>query len=299
MPTDNCQTTTVTMTATETARTAQAASGTNTTHDGAHGNGPQSQGMIDANMSTIVNGFGSLGINGLPAIPGMVPMAMPDGRIVHVATNYPGSGVPGSGIPAFGYAPAPEQYSAGYGPPYLTHGGYQNGPLFALGPYTPGRAGITHDRADASLRDVPSLDIRRSSYSTNESTPATPFLGSMASRDQGARVTVFDRSTYTTPSPQQVATTEGLQEPKSAVLDSLLERFPRIPEAVPAVFTPPENMRTLEQSLVSPIAGNRNVYIRGLHPYTDDNLLLKYAERFGKVETSKAIIDSSTSACKG
>ena len=58
-------------------------------------------------------------------------------------------------------------------------------------------------------------------------------------------------------------------------------------------------MRTLDQSLHNPIKNNRNVYIRGLHPNTDDETLAQYAARFGKVETSKAIIDTATGACKG
>jgi hypothetical protein len=41
------------------------------------------------------------------------------------------------------------------------------------------------------------------------------------------------------------------------------------------------------------------VYIRGLHPTTDDELLLRYTQRFGDVETSKAIIDTGSGACKG
>jgi hypothetical protein len=158
--------------------------------------------------------------------------------------------------------------------------------------------------------EVPALANRRSSYSTNESTPATPFYGSTASRDASAHVTVFDRgsSAYTTPSPSQI-TSAGLiaqgkefpaaQPPMDRDLEEMLERAPRIPEAVPAVFTPRENMKTLEQSLVNHIPGNRNVYIRGLHPTTDDSLLLQFAERFGRVETSKAIIDTTTGACKG
>ncbi|KAI1409605.1 hypothetical protein F5Y13DRAFT_203279 [Hypoxylon sp. FL1857] len=269
-------------------------------HDGASNNGVQSHAIIDANMSAMVSQFGGLGINGVPHIPGMIPMATPDGRIIQVATNYPAPAIPAPGmsahgIPTLGYTPGqPDAYSVPYGTHYLPPGGY-NAPLYAIAPYTPARAGIAHERTDTSSRDLPGLDIRRSSYSTNESTPATPFLGSMASRDQGPRVTVFDRSTYNTPSPQQVVATEALQEPKSPLLD----REPKIPFAIPAVFTPQENMKTLEQSLVNTIPGNRNVYIRGFHPTTDDALLLKYAERFGTVETSKAIIDSSTGACKG
>ncbi|KAI0387848.1 hypothetical protein F5Y04DRAFT_286813 [Hypomontagnella monticulosa] len=290
----------------------EAAPGTHQTtqaHDNANGHNTQNPAIVD--MNAVMNQFGGLGINGVPPIPGMIPMATADGRIVHVAANYPAHAVPAPGIPAhgvaaFGYPPQAEAYPAPYGPygpyaapagaPYLSApAGYQHHPVYAISPYTPGRTGIAHERSDTGSRDVPALDIRRSSYSTNESTPATPFLGSMSSRDQGARVTVFDRSTYTTPSPQQIMPADPLQEPKSPLLD----REPKIPFAVPAVFTPPENMKTLEQSLVNTIPGNCNVYIRGLHPNTDDALLLKYAERFGTVDTSKAIIDSNTGACKG
>ena len=58
-------------------------------------------------------------------------------------------------------------------------------------------------------------------------------------------------------------------------------------------------MKSLDQSLDNRIPGNRNVYIRGLHPTTDDELLYLFASRFGAVETSKAIIDTGTGACKG
>ncbi|KAI0889000.1 uncharacterized protein GGS22DRAFT_184577 [Annulohypoxylon maeteangense] len=263
-------------------------------HDGANDNGIQSHAVAEANMNAMMNQFGGLGINGIPHIPGMMPMTTQDGRIIQVAISPSmASGVPTYGIPTLGYAPAqPEGYAGGT--PYIVQPGYAN-PAHMYFPYTPSRTGMSHERTETSSRDVPGLDIRRSSYSTNESTPATPFLGSMASRDQGPRVTVFDRSTYTTPSPHQIVAAEALQEPKSPLLD----REPSIPFAIPAVFTPAENMKTLEQSLVNPLPGNRNVYIRGFHPTTDDTLLLKYAERFGKVETSKAIIDASTGACKG
>jgi RNA recognition motif-containing protein len=84
-----------------------------------------------------------------------------------------------------------------------------------------------------------------------------------------------------------------------AILEELSNRKPAIPKAVPAVFTPPGQMKSLEQSLENRIPGNRNVYIRGLHPTTDDELLFLFASRFGAVETSKAIIDTGTGACKG
>ncbi|KAI5868465.1 hypothetical protein GGS23DRAFT_602243 [Durotheca rogersii] len=256
-----------------------------------NGNGHQGPTIVDPNINAVMNQFGGLNISTPHTISGMVPYATPDGRIVF-ASSYPTAGVP-----AFGYGAAPDGPSASFGNAYLPQGNFQ--PLmshYPVVPYTPaGRSGAIHEHSEAGSGAIPALDNRRSSYSTSESTPATPFFGSMASRDHGTRVAMLDRSTFTTPSPQQIVAASGVRESKSPLLD----RHPSIPFAVPAIFTPRKNMKTLEQSLVNPIPGNRNVYIRGLHPTTDDELLLKYAERFGKVETSKAIIDAATGACKG
>ncbi|ELQ44702.1 sporulation-specific protein 5 [Pyricularia oryzae Y34] len=170
-----------------------------------------------------------------------------------------------------------------------------------MGPSTPRNVAAAH-----VPRELPTLENRRSSYSTSatESTPATPFFGAAGDRAHGARVLSTDRSTFTTPSPQQVLSSAVLgsisakptpvQDPE---LDRLLMQDPAIPRAVPAVFT--DHVKTLEQCLENRISGNKNVYIRGLHPTTDDDLLLRYASRFGEVEQSKAIIDTSTGACKG
>ncbi|KAI8685890.1 RRM domain-containing protein [Fusarium keratoplasticum] len=160
---------------------------------------------------------------------------------------------------------------------------------FPLMPFTPGRANAVHTRAD-------------------QSAPATPFYaGGVAHQENGPRVASLDRSAYTTPSPQQLglmpahaeASKSKLSPMSERALDELLEKKPSIPKAVPAVFTPAAQMKGVEQSLQNPIPGNRNVYIRGLHPTTDDELLYHYASRFGPVETSKAIIDTGTGACKG
>jgi len=173
-------------------------------------------------------------------------------------------------------------------------------------PYTPGRVSAFADRYPeryvdrSSSSDVPALENRRGSYSTTESTPATPFFGSASDRGVNSRVPVIP-SSYTTPSPEQVAVPAPTPKPQPVdeELLALLKEHPAIPEAVPAVFTPPTHMKTIEQCLENRIHGNRNVYIRGLHPTTDDELLLQYASRFGKVEQSKAIIDTATGACKG
>ncbi|RKF55203.1 Poly binding protein [Golovinomyces cichoracearum] len=184
-------------------------------------------------------------------------------------------------------------------------------PGLHLMPITPSRANSSFysDRSDLLYKEVPGLENRRGSYSTNESVPGTPHYGSLSQREQ-AKIVTIDRSPFgSTPSPQTIPTQHADQNtvkplpyksiPINLDLESLLQQPPAIPRAVPAVFTPRENMRTLDQSLSNPIPGNRNVYIRGLHPNTDDATLAAYASRFGKVETSKAIIDTSSETCKG
>jgi hypothetical protein len=198
------------------------------------------------------------------------------------------------------------------GLPYFAQNGYPTyGVGFPLMPYTPNRAaGYYQDRSDQLYKDAPALEnTRRGSHSTNESVPGTPLYG-FTQRESGVQIAAVDRSPFgSTPSPQQLPVQHADQQnlkslqyktiPINVDLDALLLQNPAIPRAVPAVFTPRESMRTLDQSLSNPIAGNRNVYIRGLHPNTDDETLAAYAARFGKVETSKAIIDTSTGACKG
>ncbi|CCE28098.1 related to single-stranded DNA-binding protein MSSP-1 [Claviceps purpurea 20.1] len=193
---------------------------------------------------------------------------------------------------------------AGFGIPAGSYGSPYVGLPVPLMPYTPGRPSVTQARMDRGHSDVPGLENRRGSYSTTESNPATPFYGAISQRDAGPRVASLDRSAYTTPSPQQIGL-PALQNDlgKSAIsvvpdrtIDELLKQDPAVPRAVPAVFTPPSQMKSLEQSLENRISGNRNVYIRGLHPTTDDGLLYKFTSRFGRVETSKAIIDTGTGA---
>lgn len=198
--------------------------------------------------------------------------------------------------------------------PYAPQAGYPGYmPGFPILPYTPSRAasGYYPDRSDQFHKEVPGLENRRSSYSTtNESAPGTPNYGPLFHREQGTQIAAVDRSPFgSTPSPQQLPIPHNEHQlgkalgyksiPINVDLDALLAQHPVIPRAVPAVFTPRESLRTLDQSLSNPTRDNRNVYIRGLHPNTDDETLAAYAARFGKVETSKAIIDTATGACKG
>jgi hypothetical protein len=225
-----------------------------------------------------------------------------EGQLVMAPPSVYNQHMAPTGMPENSYAAYPSM-------PYFaqhTYPGYLPG--YSMMPYTPSRGnGYYPDRSDQSHKDVPGLDNRRGSYSTNESAPGTPYYGAVS--QPGTQIAAVDRSPFgSTPSPQQLSLQHQEQPgkplpyktvPINVDLDALLIQAPSIPRAVPAVFTPRENMRTLDQSLSNPIAGNRNVYIRGLHPNTDDETLAAYAARFGKIETSKAIIDTSTGACKG
>ncbi|KFY33673.1 hypothetical protein V494_07416 [Pseudogymnoascus sp. VKM F-4513 (FW-928)] len=196
-----------------------------------------------------------------------------------------------------------------YGPglTYATQAGYPGYmPGYAMMPYSQARHGNMAERQGAMHKDVPGLDNRRGSYSTNESAPGTPFYGSLGHGDHGIVIATVDRSPiYSTPSPQIPHNVNVQQAGKPLPYKAIPATYnvatveQVIPKAVPAVFTPRENMRSLEQSLSNPIYGNRNVYIRGLHPDTNDETLAAYASLFGRVETSKAIIDTGTGTCKG
>lgn len=219
---------------------------------------------------------------------------------------YPVTGVPTlnpaeAALYAAGHYHAPAQY-----PPYHFQyaGGYQ------MMPFTPLRTG--YYAAPEMHKDAPGLDNRRGSYSTTESTPGTPYYGALGPRFENGTY-IADRSPlYSTPSPNQALQHQLLTVPVPKLplrksgdiphdidMDALVKQSPAIPDAIPACFTPKESQHTLEQSLANPIPGNRNVYIRGLHPDTDDEMLAAYAARFGRIETTKAIIDTSTGACKG
>ncbi|CCD52114.1 hypothetical protein BofuT4_P082730.1 [Botrytis cinerea T4] len=248
-----------------------------------------------------------------------------DGAMNAMMNQFAGLAIPGS-MPNSTGPMATNQHHLGTGQVYfqVTPDGLVYAPsIFGLPwlcsqdiqqniPYTPNaRSAYYADRSDHShsTKDVPGLENRRGSYSTTESLPGTPYYASFANRESGAHIAAIDRSPFgSTPSPQQLpvphaqSLVKALPYPTLPIgvdIQALLKQFPPIPKAVPAVFTPTENMRTLDQSLHNPIKNNRNVYIRGLHPNTDDETLAQYAARFGKVETSKAIIDTATGACKG
>ncbi|KAK3990059.1 hypothetical protein QBC44DRAFT_239958 [Cladorrhinum sp. PSN332] len=250
-------------------------------------------------MNAVINQFGTLGLSSGPTIPAGAGMSQVQAHHGYCTTQEQPIAYQGYSVPMHvGIAPD-AAYSYGVSGQYALQGGFAPMPVsyHAAMPYTPGRVTAYADRSS----EVPALENRRGSYSTTESTPATPFFGSASERGNASRVAVF-RSSYTTPSPEQVVMAGAVPKAPQPIDDellALLKESPAIPEAVPAVFTPPTHTKSIEQCLENRIHGNRNVYIRGLHPTTDDELLHRYASRFGKVEQSKAIIDTSTGACKG
>jgi hypothetical protein len=250
-------------------------------------------------MGAVMNQFSTLA---LPAGPNINPAASNLSQVQHhhayCATQEQPIAYQGYPVPVHvGMAPE-TAYPFGVSGQFPVQGGFAPLPVpYHAVPYTPGRVASYGDRGS----EVPGLENRRGSYSTTESTPATPFFGSGSERGSSSRVAVV-RSNFNTPSPEQVAVAGVMPKAPQAIdedLLMLLKQDPAIPEAVPAVFTPPTHTKSIEQCLENRINGNRNVYIRGLHPTTDDELLHKYASRFGAVEQSKAIIDTSTGACKG
>ncbi|KAL1838261.1 hypothetical protein VTJ49DRAFT_2854 [Mycothermus thermophilus] len=250
----------------------------------------QHAGHPSDSIGAVMNQFSSLSIPAGPALPAGSQL---QAHAAYCGPQEQSVAYPGYSMPLHvGMAPE-TAYSFGVSGQFPIQGGFAPLPIPFAMPYTPGRiASYATDRSS----EVPGLENRRGSYSTTESTPATPFFGSISERSGAGRVAVF-RSSYTTPSPEQIVAPKP--QPIDEDLLALLKQDPPIPEAVPAVFTPPSHTKSLEQCLENRIHGNRNVYIRGLHPTTDDDLLHRYASRFGKVEQSKAIIDTSTGACKG
>lgn len=147
---------------------------------------------------------------------------------------------------------------------------------------------------------------RRDSVSSNEQdVPGTPYT-----TFGNAGVTVFDRSpsgVFTqsgTPSPSVLPPFHShgaLTKPTPSAttvplaIQLMVQKEPAIPRAIPAPSSP---IKPLDRSLENK-NGETNVYIRGLHPETTDEMLQQWGRRFGEIQSSKSIIDMKTNLCKG
>ncbi|GAB7343131.1 hypothetical protein MBLNU457_1207t1 [Dothideomycetes sp. NU457] len=156
--------------------------------------------------------------------------------------------------------------------------------------------------------EIPTLITPRcdSISSAENDAPGTPSYVSYPGFTNGG-VAVVNRSpngTYTsTPSPLQMMTQYGVAvqqkvpdaEAVAPRLRMLVSQDPAIPTAVPAPSSP---LKPLDRALEN-VRGETNVYIRGLHPETTDEMLVEYGKRFGDIKSSKSIIDHVTKLCKG
>lgn len=267
-------------------------------------------------MDSLATNFGSINVRDMGSIASGKPNTaatmpgshtssqlyyLPDGRVL-VSGIQPQQGMFQQSSVGYKMAPSQTQYLQ-QGP----YSGYQPG--IQIMPNTP--QAPTWLSARPRPEEVPELAAaRRNSWSsTEENGPGTPFFGSQRGREYLAGVAVADHSptAWSTPSPQQLAQAyvpaQILVAPNGqhvyADLDAITLKDPAIPVAIPAPFSPGGGRGTLEKSLRNDLAVT-NVYIRGLHPNTTDEMLHAYGTRFGEIISCKAILDLPAGGmCKG
>jgi hypothetical protein len=176
-------------------------------------------------------------------------------------------------------------------------------------PSTP--LGQTWVQSHNGPRDVPGLVApRRNSWSSSEETgPHTPIYSIQNQFGYQTAPVFNDHSPATwstTPSPHHVDPSYAAHlvgkdrngNPTFMDFKAIALEEPAIPIAIPAPRTPNDGRGTLDKIFDNPHK-TTNVYIRGLHPNTTDEMLEQYGARFGKIVTAKSIIDHPRSLCKG
>lgn len=160
-------------------------------------------------------------------------------------------------------------------------------------------------------REVPGLVApRRNSWSSSEETgPHTPIYSVQNQIGYHTAPLFNDHSPTTwstTPSPHHADQSYAAHlvgkdragNPTFMDFKAIALQDPPIPIAIPAPRTPNDGRGTLDKIFDNPHK-TTNVYIRGLHPNTTDEMLMQYGARFGKIDTAKSIIDHPRSLCKG
>ncbi|KAI4130851.1 MAG: hypothetical protein LQ338_001528 [Usnochroma carphineum] len=195
------------------------------------------------------------------------------------------------------------QYLAGYGLNATHPGQVQQAPFTNLLSNTPATPNGPGWLAPPRLpQEVPELAApRRTSLSSNEAdSPQTPMFNYLGGYQLGPNLHPNDLAVFGSQnpdSPLQVAK-DRTGEPYVADFEKWTTMSPPIPFAIPAIDSPGGGRGSLEQIMHNPNA-TTNVYVRGLHPDTTDEMLLAYGKRFGDVDSAKSIIDNATGFCKG
>ncbi len=155
-------------------------------------------------------------------------------------------------------------------------------------------------------REVPELSApRRTSWSSNDgSSPQTPLFPSTI--NSGYQPSYYSPNGWSTPSPKQAIPAHAAPQilkdynKQYYFLDfsNIIKIDPEIPEAIPALWSPEGGRGTLDK-ILNNTESTTNVYIRGFPPSTTDELILKYGQRFGDVDSAKAMIDLANGQCKG
>ena len=271
-------------------------------------------------MDTLAQAFGNIGIHGVGSVgAGRVinnTMSANPGGMGAVSTVQPNGQVllqlPNGTLLMPGLNTSQSSYQQGVGaysvtptqPQYPQHANYL---MSQAMPNTPqGQAWVPTQQF---VRDLPDLAApRRSSWSSNEETgPDTPFFGAY-NQTYHPNVAISDQSPHpwSTPSPQHIGQAYLPQQLAKAPngqytyldLDALCAKAPAIPKPVPAIFSKDKGQGSLESSLKNEL-NTTNVYVRGLHPDTTDEMLHSYGERFGEIVSAKSMLDQQTDLCKG
>ena len=252
-----------------------------------------------ANNATIAGN--AMNLNGIipPHTNSSVLYSLPNGTLVCSDVNSSQSAYP--------------HYYGGYGMNHAHAGHYQPVPCpglpisgYSNGPVTP--RGNPWMVTQQIPQEMPELAApRRGSLSSNDGdSPQTPeFNPFIAGYQAPLLIPNHSPNAWGPCTPPSSHHTSPVQIAKNAKGEPLLINFeawttasPAIPIAIPAIDSPGGGRGCLEQIMHNPM-GTTNVYVRGLHPNTSDEMLHAYGKRFGDVVSAKSIIEAATGACKG
>ena len=257
-----------------------------------------SQALAGLNIGLNANN-GKMGVSGMP--PGLIQMPVSGGQAPGQFYYTLGNRfVPMNG----GSGPEAYQHTNGSSG-VMTHGQYVSAAGYGASPaLANGSNGFVWAGTPQTSNEPPELTAaRRNSFSSNEDTgPHTPFFGGPNGVEYHPRINGTDISpqSWATASPPMGFYPQGAVKNPYLIhdLDTICQQDPPIPRPIPAIFSGDKGRGTLESSLMNKL-NTTNVYIRGLHPDTTDEMLWAYGERFGTIDSAKSMMDQQTGTCKG